>query len=571
MGIGSSKKKSKEIEIENEKKEEKEKIEEKQKEVEQKIPENPVNIENQEYIEKIEQKPNEETETLNSKPVINEIPEKNIPEKKPPPTPNDFSRELKSVISETPKIIMKPPEKEKEIIIQFSNKESIKYITKFYEEFIDIISSFLVKKTFTKAARNFNEHFLLNFNAKKFIDNQTNRDFLKSFKYTSIVTVCFIFLSKDSSLYKSTSKKIKDSVDQFVYSCLDATDRTVIFSLRIASYYQRYRKNKRSLYGCTNGIIKDVFKNRQSYKPILNCLEQLMRNINNESTQNIVNKVNETILFFYNHSYYSLNNINVVNNNDNKDNKDKKENKDNKKESKRNISNKKKEEADKKTDVNKNKRKQDAIEDNGDGDGSVNPPFIKAKMEKKFCLVLDIDETLSHTIKLPFGNYFLVRPGALELIKDLCAYYEVDIFTAALKHYADNILNKLDRNNNYISYRLYRCHCTYEDGKSVKKLGLIGRDLSKVIFVDDIKRNAKYNPQNLFLVSKWIDNIYDDELFKLKEKLEVIAISGQFDDDITKGIGETNNKKENGNSNNNNNNANNSNNNNKNNNGKNNN
>ena len=230
----------------------------------------------------------------------------------------------------------------------------------------------------------------------------------------------------------------------------------------------------------------------------------------------------------------------------------------NKKDIKKNITNKK--EIDKKTvDGNKNKRKQDVIEDNGDGDGTVNPPFIKAKMEKKFCLVLDIDETLSHTIKLPFGNYFLVRPGALELIKDLSYYYEVDIFTAALKHYADNILNKLDRNNNYISYRLYRCHCTYEDGKSVKKLGLIGRDLSKIIFVDDIRRNAKYNPQNLFLVSKWIDNIYDNELIKLKEKLEVIAISGQFDDDITKGLEETNinNNKENVNTNNNANNANN--------------
>ena len=39
---------------------------------------------------------------------------------------------------------------------------------------------------------------------------------------------------------------------------------------------------------------------------------------------------------------------------------------------------------------------------------------------------------------------------------------------------------------------------------------MIGRDLTKIIFVDDLKRNAKYNPQNLFLVTKWIDNIYDN-------------------------------------------------------------
>ena len=139
-------------------------------------------------------------------------------------------------------------------------------------------------------------------------------------------------------------------------------------------------------------------------------------------------------------------------------------------------------------------------------------------------------------IKLPFGNYFLVRPGVLDLLKELYSYYEIDIFTAALKHYADNIINKLDKDNIYISYRLYRCHCTYEDGKSVKKLSLIGRDLNKIVFVDDLKRNAKYNMKNLALVSKWIDNVYDKEIINLKNKLKFIALCGKYDEDITKGL-----------------------------------
>jgi Dullard-like phosphatase family protein len=163
-------------------------------------------------------------------------------------------------------------------------------------------------------------------------------------------------------------------------------------------------------------------------------------------------------------------------------------------------------------------------------------PFIKKELDKKFCLVLDIDETLSHMIKLPFGNYFLVRPGVMDLLKELNTYYEIDIFTAALKHYADNIINKLDKDNKYISYRLYRCHCTYEDGKSIKKLSLIGRDLNKIVFVDDLERNAKYNPQNLALVSKWFDDIYDNEIINLKEKLKFIALCGKYDEDITRGL-----------------------------------
>ena len=75
----------------------------------------------------------------------------------------------------------------------------------------------------------------------------------------------------------------------------------------------------------------------------------------------------------------------------------------------------------------------------------------------------------------------------------------------------------MDSDNIYISYRLYRCHCIYKDGKSVKKSSLIGRDLNKIVFVDDLKRNAKYNMKNLVLVSKCIDNVYDNEIINLKK------------------------------------------------------
>ena len=52
---------------------------------------------------------------------------------------------------------------------------------------------------------------------------------------------------------------------------------------------------------------------------------------------------------------------------------------------------------------------------------ATNHFLLSPKTSNKKTLVLDIDETLSHTVKLPFGNYFLIRPGAINLIKDLCA------------------------------------------------------------------------------------------------------------------------------------------------------
>ena len=448
-----------------------------------------------------------------------------------------------------------------EKIIPYTEKESQKIITNFYDDFIEIIYCFNSRKTFIALVKSINEKYLYKFNSKKFPKTKETKEFLETFKYSSIIIVCFIFLVKDYNLYENSGKKIKENLEQFIYSCLDNIDRTIIFSLKIISYVQRYRKIKKSLFGCASAITKILFKNKTSYKHILNCLEQILNNINTDSTQDIIIKINESILFCYNAS-------NIINsNNKNEDGNNKMNNTGrNRKKNVKKIKNEKNKinlnknviKTDKNISIENNKDLDSTIKDNKNKENfnkdnkdnkdkitektnntnteSINAPYIKKEMDKKFCLVLDIDETLSHMIKLPFGNYFLVRPGVIDLLKELYSYYEIDIFTAALKHYADNILNKLDRDNMYISYRLYRCHCTYEDGKSVKKLSLIGRDLNKIVFVDDLKRNAKYNMKNLALVSKWIDNVYDNEIINLKNKLKFIAICGKYDEDITQGL-----------------------------------
>ena len=157
-------------------------------------------------------------------------------------------------------------------------------------------------------------------------------------------------------------------------------------------------------------------------------------------------------------------------------------------------------------------------------------------MKKNFCLVLDIDETIVHSMNLPFGNYFLLRPGVINFLDELSKLYEIIIFTSSPKNYADGILNKIDIDNNYISHRLYKNHVVFEKGKSVKKLNMIGRDLKKIIFVDNMKSNAKYNPSNLCHVSTWFFDINDEEIIKLKLKLKYIATNNKFKDDIRKGL-----------------------------------
>lgn len=103
-------------------------------------------------------------------------------------------------------------------------------------------------------------------------------------------------------------------------------------------------------------------------------------------------------------------------------------------------------------------------------------------------MVLDLDETLVHFIAKE--KKFKLRPGCIQFLKDMSQLYEIVIFTAAAQDYADFILNYIDRDTKkYINHRLYRPHCSYDEGVYVKDLSKLGRDIKKTIIVDNIRDN----------------------------------------------------------------------------------
>ena len=95
----------------------------------------------------------------------------------------------------------------------------------------------------------------------------------------------------------------------------------------------------------------------------------------------------------------------------------------------------------------------------------------KALGNKKFTLVLDMDETLIHFRSEE--KKFKLRPSCLWFLNEMSKLYEVVIFTAGSKQYADYILNFIEKRLNeiynqdyygeegkkFIDHRLYRHHC----------------------------------------------------------------------------------------------------------------
>ncbi|XP_051998808.1 uncharacterized protein LOC127655197 isoform X2 [Xyrauchen texanus] len=138
-------------------------------------------------------------------------------------------------------------------------------------------------------------------------------------------------------------------------------------------------------------------------------------------------------------------------------------------------------------------------------------PQIKSKDVGKICVVIDLDETLVHSSFKPVNNadfiipveidgtvhqvYVLKRPHVDEFLKRMGELFECVLFTASLAKYADPVSDLLDKWGAFRS-RLFRESCVFHRGNYVKDLSRLGRDLNKVIIVDNSPASYIFHPDN---------------------------------------------------------------------------
>jgi CTD small phosphatase-like protein 2 len=159
---------------------------------------------------------------------------------------------------------------------------------------------------------------------------------------------------------------------------------------------------------------------------------------------------------------------------------------------------------------------------------SIPVPYLK-KTNKQYTLVLDLDETLIHFKPNPNNEEsgtIKIRPFLMEFLEKIKDYYELVVFTAATQEYADPIINALDPNQKYfdLDHRLYRKHTIIIDNDFVKDLSKLGRDMSKIIIVDNMEQNYKLQKNNGITIRPfWGKDNEDTALVDLSEILIKIA------------------------------------------------
>ena len=150
-------------------------------------------------------------------------------------------------------------------------------------------------------------------------------------------------------------------------------------------------------------------------------------------------------------------------------------------------------------------------------------PFLQDKSPScklEYTLVLDLDETLVHFVQgeNDSNNIVQIRPGAEQFIEDLSEYFEIIIFTAAKQDYADLVIDGVDLNHK-VSGRLYRDHTIKLGDGYIKDLSKLGRDLKKMLIVDNCADNFSLQPKNGLKIKDFEGDPEDNELEFLKEDL----------------------------------------------------
>ncbi|AET41101.1 Nem1-Spo7 phosphatase catalytic subunit NEM1 Ecym_7257 [Eremothecium cymbalariae DBVPG len=164
--------------------------------------------------------------------------------------------------------------------------------------------------------------------------------------------------------------------------------------------------------------------------------------------------------------------------------------------------------------------------------------------DRKKVLVLDLDETLIHSMSRSTSSsntsqghmvevtfsvsgvsslyYVHKRPYCDLFLSRVCKWYDLVIFTASMREYADPVIDWLESGiSARFTKRKYRSDCILRDGIGyVKDLTMISKNLQDTIIVDNSPVSYAMNVDNAIQVEGWISDPTDTGLLNLLPLLE---------------------------------------------------
>ncbi|OAF69292.1 hypothetical protein A3Q56_02975 [Intoshia linei] len=131
--------------------------------------------------------------------------------------------------------------------------------------------------------------------------------------------------------------------------------------------------------------------------------------------------------------------------------------------------------------------------------------IIDEKENKKYNLILDLDGTIIYSTKTRINDadfniivnktifHVKKRPFLEKFLQNLSNLYNMYLFTASGKEYADKVLNVIDPKNIFFKNRFYREHCRVFQKNVIKDLSKFKFNLSRTIIIDNCLKTMALN------------------------------------------------------------------------------
>lgn len=169
--------------------------------------------------------------------------------------------------------------------------------------------------------------------------------------------------------------------------------------------------------------------------------------------------------------------------------------------------------------------------------------YPPVKSPNKKCLLLDLDETLifahneysdteyDEAIDLYIGDgrthriLVYYRPYLQEFLEHVSKHWEIGVFTSSSSIYANSIIQRIDPENKFFNFRLYKQSC-YRDNNNhlIKDLTIMAnRDIRQTLIVDNSIDSVLMDLENCVPCVPFYGDKKDDELVRLARFLDQLV------------------------------------------------
>ena len=154
------------------------------------------------------------------------------------------------------------------------------------------------------------------------------------------------------------------------------------------------------------------------------------------------------------------------------------------------------------------------------------------KQKYKYSLILSLNEILIYFDKNICS--YMIRPGLFEFLKEMKDLYELILFTSNFSNYEEQIIENIQKNNNFFEYILNRKNGIDNANSFIQDLVSLNRNLKQFIIIDTTFNKFKIHRNNILTIKPFYGDIRNDKntLNFLSQLLQRIRMDVETSEDI---------------------------------------